>query len=225
MSKPRPELARFKRLHPDRQKTLFKWLTGDSNHKPLSYAAAVKRVKKEWQIKVSVGELVRFYSWFPLSEQLHEAKTFHDNIAEFIASNPDLNLESEKVAQAGQIVFERDAIARRDGKLFIGLRRLRQEEVKLKNEREKFEVLTCEMFIEWFADETARRIVTDPKTTKNEKIAALRKHAFADVDAAEKSGAVQLPTRANGDTQALPTIRQTSTQSRKAKPKVRIGKK
>lgn len=59
-------------------------------------------------------------------------------------------------------------------------------------QRDKHEVDTCEKFMKWFADEEARRIVTST-ASNGEKIDALRKVFFRDVDALEGSGEVVLP--------------------------------
>jgi hypothetical protein len=57
--------------------------------------------------------------------------------------------------------------------------------------REKFEVETCEKFVEWSKDETSRQIL-DSDVSTSEKVAALRKRHYADVDAIEDG--VQIPT-------------------------------
>ena len=58
--------------------------------------------------------------------------------------------------------------------------------------RDKFEVESCERFLAWSNDERARGIV-ESSVPNAEKIAALRKTFFADVDAMQASGKVVLP--------------------------------
>ena len=58
--------------------------------------------------------------------------------------------------------------------------------------RDKFEVETCELFLRWSTDQKARDIV-ESSVPNAEKIAALRKTFFADVDAMQASGKVVLP--------------------------------
>jgi hypothetical protein len=58
--------------------------------------------------------------------------------------------------------------------------------------REKLETTTCEKFLVWFKDEKARSIA-ESNATNTDKIAALRKTYFADVDQLEESGEVNLP--------------------------------
>ena len=58
--------------------------------------------------------------------------------------------------------------------------------------REKFQRDTCELFLRWFKDERARQIASS-NATNAEKIEALRAAYFADVDALDRSGEVELP--------------------------------
>jgi hypothetical protein len=194
--KPRPDLARYKRLSASRQETIFKWLTGDPAKKirALSYKAAVTRIKKEWGKKFTCGQLQQFYSWYPSSRSLREAKGFREKVAEFLIENPDLDLESDRVLKAGQIVFEQDAIERRDKQLYIGLRRLRQKDLDQSMDRDQFEIESIERFLKWYAM-TKMRELADSDLQHSTKIAAMRKLAFQDVDALEASGKVHLPTQ------------------------------
>lgn len=57
---------------------------------------------------------------------------------------------------------------------------------------QKFEVEVCEKFLAWFHDAKAKAIA-ESQATNSDKIAALRQAYYADVDALEKSGEVQLP--------------------------------
>lgn len=58
--------------------------------------------------------------------------------------------------------------------------------------QEKFQVVVCEKFLAWFTDEKARQIA-EGSGSNSEKIVALRRAYFADVDALEQSGKVNLP--------------------------------
>ncbi len=70
--------------------------------------------------------------------------------------------------------------------------KLAQKDRELGLMREKFERDTCALFLKWFKDAAARAIAESP-ASNTEKIAALRKTYFEDVDALEKSGGVVLP--------------------------------
>jgi hypothetical protein len=64
---------------------------------------------------------------------------------------------------------------------------------QLQLDRAKFARETCEKFLLWYRDEQARAIA-ESTATNEEKIRLLRQTYFADVDALEKSGALNLPS-------------------------------
>lgn len=66
------------------------------------------------------------------------------------------------------------------------------EHRKLDLQEQKFQVVVCEKFLEWFKDEKARGIA-ESSVGNAEKIEALRREYFKDVDALEQSGQVKLP--------------------------------
>jgi hypothetical protein len=192
--KPVPDLARYKRLSQARQKTLFGWLSGDpaKNVKPLSYKAAAARIKKEWGKKFSTTELFRFFHWYSDSRVLEEAKMFRDNVAEFIAEHPEIDLDSDRIEKAAQIVAIKEAIRTGNWNLYLGLRRAKQKDLDQAMDRDRFEVESIERFLKWYAM-TRMRDLADSEMPHSAKIAAMRKVAFQDVDALEKSGKVKLP--------------------------------
>jgi hypothetical protein len=192
--KPRPDLARLKRLPAAKRKKIFEWLNGDPEKEiaPLSLAAAAAQIKKRWRIKVSQGQLSEFYSWYPLSEELREAKTIREEIGDYLSEHPNINLDSDTVAKVGQIIFEKRALRKHDPKLFVALRRLRQKDLDQAMDRDRFEVESVERFLKWYAM-TKMRDLADSDLPHSAKIAAMRKVAFQDVDALEKSGSVRLP--------------------------------
>jgi hypothetical protein len=67
---------------------------------------------------------------------------------------------------------------------------LKRKQVALYEDR--LQIVTCEKFLAWYKDSKAREIA-DSAATNAEKIAALRKAYFSDVDEMERSGQVQLP--------------------------------
>jgi hypothetical protein len=84
----------------------------------------------------------------------------------------------QSVTQAERLELQRRQVDLRDQALSI--------------ERDRFERETCEMFLRWVKDARAREIA-DSQATNADKIATLRQAFFADVDALEKSGSVELP--------------------------------
>jgi len=77
-------------------------------------------------------------------------------------------------------------------RLDLQRQQLAQRDQALAMQREKMEVQSCELFLKWMQDKRALAIA-DGKTSNAEKIAALRREFFKDVDALEKSGQVELP--------------------------------
>ncbi|MCX6901731.1 MAG: hypothetical protein NT105_23880 [Verrucomicrobia bacterium] len=69
---------------------------------------------------------------------------------------------------------------------------LRQANERLVMERGEFEIRYCQGVLKGIADAEAHRIA-GLNISNDEKIALMRKHYFADVDALQKSGAVKLP--------------------------------
>jgi hypothetical protein len=63
---------------------------------------------------------------------------------------------------------------------------------KLELGRDRFEVVCCEKFLDWFKSEAARAIA-ESSMGNADKIAALRREYFKDVDALQQSGTVKLP--------------------------------
>ena len=59
-------------------------------------------------------------------------------------------------------------------------------------QRKKFEIQSCELFLKWFADARAREIANS-QASNSEKIEALRKTYFADVDDLAATGTVEMP--------------------------------
>jgi hypothetical protein len=78
-------------------------------------------------------------------------------------------------------------------KMFAELTKASVSTSQARLDMDKFHVEVCNKFLDWFSDEQARDIA-ESNQPKAEKIAALRKTYFADVDAMEKSGKVVLPS-------------------------------
>jgi hypothetical protein len=114
--------AILKTLHPKRQLELWKLC------QEFSYKTIAGKIKTEWHIDTSSGALSEFYSWYPFRKQLEEFKDLTGQITRELASDRNLDLDSEKVSKAGQAIFETLAAKTQDSKLFLELRRLRQKD-------------------------------------------------------------------------------------------------
>ena len=75
----------------------------------------------------------------------------------------------------------------------IASRRADLADQALQIERQKFQIHACEKFLEWYRDQRAQQIA-ESNLPRAQQIAELRKTFFADVDALEKAGTIQLPT-------------------------------
>jgi hypothetical protein len=122
--KPRADSA-LKTLPLDQQEKLFALL------RKTSYEKALPIVAKEFGVRTSSGALSQFFSWYPLSRRLEQAKSFADTITAQIKANPHLNLDAEKISAVGQIAFEAQALAEQDPKLYVSMRKLRQKDAGL----------------------------------------------------------------------------------------------
>ncbi len=122
MKKPRAD-AKLKTLHPAKQEALWEMCQG------VSYTDVVARLKTEWDgFETSEASLSAWYAWYPFSRELEEAKSLKDEIQEYLANNPDIDLDAEQVSKVSQILWEKRAAQSQDAKLFIELRKLRQKD-------------------------------------------------------------------------------------------------
>lgn len=122
--KPRADSA-LKTLPADQQEKLFRLL------RATSYEKALPIVAKEFGVRTSSAALSAFFSWYPLSRRLEQAKSFADQLTQQLKANPHLNLDAEKLSAVGQVAFEAQAVAEQDPELYIGLRKLRQKDADL----------------------------------------------------------------------------------------------
>lgn len=86
-----------------------------------------------------------------------------------------------------------EAALERAVRLYQAVAHISGDSARLRLDAEKLQIETCEKFLAWYHDAKARDIA-DSAASNAEKIAALRKTFFADVDAMEASGKVNLPT-------------------------------
>jgi hypothetical protein len=90
------------------------------------------------------------------------------------------------------VQMAKDTGKREDKKLAQKDRDQQRKDIEVKLALEKFERESCVLFIKWSKDERAREIANG-NLSNEEKIKQLRLTFFADVDALEQSGKVELP--------------------------------
>jgi hypothetical protein len=93
--------------------------------------------------------------------------------------------ESRSIVECMRAITEAERVE-------ISRQQVAQRDQVIDMQRDKQARETCELFLKWYADEQARR-VADSSATNSEKIEALRRLYYSDVDALDKSGEVQLP--------------------------------
>jgi hypothetical protein len=158
----------------------------------------------EQGLTTSVGSLSGFWSWYNINVrlkfQLKEAASIADELKNVLSGLPQLNLNEEQLNLVAQTAFEVDAVKREDFDQFVALRQLRQRDRKLSLtheqhslDRERFELLAAERMLSEALRHRAEEIASS-NLSNADKIAAMRKAAFADVDALQASGEVKLPT-------------------------------
>lgn len=98
-----------------------------------------------------------------------------------------------------QLIYEMTALNPDDPRLerlvdmFSTLMKAADTATNTKLSLDKFQQETCEKFLAWYQDQRARDIA-ESGASNADKIAQLRATYYADVDALEKSGTVELPT-------------------------------
>jgi hypothetical protein len=101
----------------------------------------------------------------------------------------DTDMDAGKAAAA--IAALKNAVTQGERSRVDALRAsIAQEQAKLS--RDKFRRETCELFLRWYSDARAREIADSPASNE-EKIKAIHGLYFADVNALERSGEVQIP--------------------------------
>lgn len=164
-------------------------------------------------VSVSLDTLSRFYrSW--LDEQTFKTASSRAQEVERVLLQQFPEATPEKIAAAGQLVFTMEASNTGDTKTFMALEQLRLSQNIAKSEgeiakakleiataklvqkdrdfglaREKFVVASCEKILKAAKDPSTREVAESSTMSNAEKIAAIRKAYFADIDSVE----VELP--------------------------------
>jgi hypothetical protein len=167
-------------------------------------------------LKVSMRAMSEFFSWWRVGETCRQASNKAQDFesllkAEFPGATP------EKIASMGQMYFTLQASNSGDADTFINLESLRlakssaetkarqkEEDLRLSAERVKLMASKLQFEIGKHLDLTAEKLlsvaarakaeeINASNVSQAEKIAAMRKFAFADVDAYLAQGKLDLP--------------------------------
>jgi hypothetical protein len=179
-----------------RSDSKLKTLPEDRQAEIVAYAAAKSLAETvQWLrddgLQTSAAALSEFLSWYQLRQQLKRNESTVETLLEKLqTSRPDWT--ADQLEKAGQAFFSALAIEQQDS---LTWKRIQDSKLKLgilQLNRERFQAQTCELFLRWFKEKKARDIA-ESNLSNADKIAALRQTYFADIDALEQSGQVQIP--------------------------------
>lgn len=197
MSKPRAD-SWLKTLTEDRQAQVIEWINKpndrDEKGKSISKTGGIEYARQQIAadgISVTPSQLSDFYSWYHLRQDFSEAETETQDILELIRSI-DPSVTAQQLEVAGNLIFTKRALRDRNQERFVQMQELdlakktaltrgRQKDEELLLKRKKFQRDTARLFIDWFADEEAKRIAASGGT-KAERIEAIGRHVFPDWD-------------------------------------------
>ncbi|MDD5349494.1 MAG: hypothetical protein PHQ12_04710 [Chthoniobacteraceae bacterium] len=198
----------YAQLTPEQRDLLFEWLLDEG----LSYEAAALLCTEKFGLSPSHSALCGFLAQHGFAWRMDRAKQLADDKATSLPKDFD----SKKKAALAQREFEKAfndlstqevialqrldldrQIARTQGeieleKLKIARIKLQQKEEDQALAREKFETDVAEKLLDAALRSAAEKIATSDLSNA-EKIAAMRKAAFADVDELQASGKVVIP--------------------------------
>jgi DNA uptake protein ComE-like DNA-binding protein len=153
-------------------------------------------------IKVSLSQVSRFFAFWRTREEFTGAANICEAVKEAVRAEFP-NASAEKLAAVGQIGFLARAIAEQSQEKYVQLQQLdldqrsaetrakfKREEIDLK--RTQFEMEIAEKMLDEALLRKAQEIAGSGMS-QAAKIAAMRKAAFADVDALEASGKIEIP--------------------------------
>lgn len=194
--KPRSD-AKLLNLPEEQQAQLADWLLGG-----MPYHEARTRVEETFGVAVkSLSAFSQFYFVVcrpHLLRKRAQAATMAEEVAEEARKSP-AQFDAATIDAIKQRAFELAISPHSSPKdvkaIFMLLQKSRDQEIKagqLALARDRYEVDCCTKFLEWLKDAKAREIA-ESGLSNSEKIAALRKAYFSDVDALQASGTVQLP--------------------------------
>ena len=195
LRKPRSD-AKLLQLPEERQAQLAEWLLDG-----MPYHQAMDAVRKEFGFQTSMGALAHFWkeACVPhlLTRRARAVATAED-VAAAAAATPgrfdQATIDALK-QRAFELTMSPQAKPADVKSLFMLVLKSRDQDLKgdqLKLARRKMERETCELILKAARDERVREIETTA-APHEEKIRLLREHYFADVDALEKAGGVELP--------------------------------
>jgi hypothetical protein len=189
MKKPRSD-SKLDALDQDQQRQLCEWLLTPG----LSYESIKSLVFEKFNTSTSGSALSSFYQSYVGSyvlERRRRAVGLAQEVGVELKRQPG-QFSQATIDALEQKAFELAQNPMVDPKevkaIFSLVLKARDQSLQ----RDKFEIETCERFLQWSTDKKAREIAAAP-ISNAEKIAQLREEFFKDVDALQASGEVVIP--------------------------------
>ena len=116
----------------------------DENNKPIPRTGGAWHAREQLAadgIKVNDSTLSDFYSWWELRKDFSEAETHTEDLIELL-KHLDPNITAEKLEVAGQLIFTKEALKKRDQPAFVEMGKLKlAKETAVTKGRQKDEEL------------------------------------------------------------------------------------
>lgn len=183
-------------LPDDVQASIYGWLKVPGN----SLAKGVQWVREQHALETSVSSLSRFYQkksreeWQDMLLKTSASTKLWIEKADQQLPQTSRGLANNLIQKAAELQMSGAPVTMLEPLVEMSMKIIEQMDrsASVQTDRAKFEVRTCELFLQWMRDERAKKIA-DSDAPNSEKISQLRQTYFADVDELEKSGEVQLP--------------------------------
>jgi hypothetical protein len=175
----------LKTLPPERQAAIAEYCRDHSLRNTAKWLA-------DDGITTSIPALSEWFSWWKLAQRAEDRAR---KVDAFLIEEKSLHPELTEVQlfDRGQRLFSMIAMAEEDAKNWTALQTVSLKRGLLQLDREKFQTLAAEKMLDKRLRQAADEINNRNDLTRAEKIAAMRKAAFSDVDALEASGEIELP--------------------------------
>jgi hypothetical protein len=150
----------------------------------------------------SDSQVTRWRDWVHREMSQERLNDFSEHMEQALKEfNPDAS--SDKIREFTIATIMAESLANGAHKMALaavdrdqterhGRTKAQLEERKVRVAEQRIAQQSCELFLKWYHDQKARDIA-DSGLSNAEKIAALRKTYFADVDELERTGRVQIP--------------------------------
>ncbi|MBK1884112.1 hypothetical protein JIN85_16955 [Luteolibacter pohnpeiensis] len=160
--RPRNDAKLKKRAYEDPQfaEDLWRMRNPEDGGEQIPFEEILVALQRDYGIASSLGALSDFYPWLDRKYRWEAAAAAADQAKQQrLAENPETSLE--ELENLGQFVFTNEAIASKDTKAFVQLRRTRQNDRKIEIDERRMAVLEAAEKRQRDAEEAIRKINSD----------------------------------------------------------------